>query len=61
MATFRHHGCPPGSDRQTARQLGLKAVLDVLLDPTNPLTRLLLGATPEAPATQTAHGRPGHT
>ncbi len=37
----------------------LKAVLDVLLDPANPLTRLLLGAKPEAPAM--AHGRPGHT
>lgn len=37
----------------------LNAVLDVLLDPTSPLTRLLLGAKAEMP--QMAHGRPGHT
>ncbi|MGI8983711.1 MAG: AAA family ATPase [Acidimicrobiales bacterium] len=37
----------------------LNAVLDVLLDPGNPLTRMLLGARPDVPAG--AHGRPGHT
>ena len=52
---------PPDDGPVVVTDAELKAVLDVLLDPTNPLTRLLLGATPAAPTTQTADGRPGHT
>lgn len=50
---------PPGNGPVVVTDAELKAVLDVLLEPTNPLTRLLLGAKPDAPAT--THGRPGHS